>query len=142
MARGARGDPKTIACPVCRRHVTSPGWCDQGGVGMIGNVAIRDRRAFDRAAAAVTVLHKAVAMLPRCQYCAMAMVTDTECPVDRTTWKNASRYRRSRPSPPPRYPEARSRIAAQLPAAGARRPAAIRSAERRSAPRGRRGGRG
>jgi hypothetical protein len=69
---------------------------------MIGNVAIRDRRAFDRAAAAVTVLHKAVAMLPRCQYCAMAMVTDTECPVDRTTWKNAKPV----PPIPPESPAA------------------------------------
>ena len=88
MARGTRVDPQAIACPACRKHVTSPGWCDKDGVGMIGNVAIRDRRAFDRAAAAVAVLRDAVAMLPRCQYCSMAMVTDTQCPVDRTVWKN------------------------------------------------------
>lgn len=88
MARGLRVDPARIECPVCRRNADSLGWCAKDGRGMIGNVAIRDRAAYDRAAAAVAVVRAAVDTLARCEGCALAMVTDTECWRCRITYRN------------------------------------------------------
>jgi hypothetical protein len=93
MARGERIKPEAIACRACRAHVDSPGWCDRHRLGMIGNVVIRDRPAYDRAAASVLVLRDAVAMLPRCEHCSVAMVTDTEC------WDHKIRYKDGKPVP-------------------------------------------
>lgn len=88
MARGERVDPKRIECPVCRRNVDQPGWCPKDGRGMIGNVAIGDRAAYNRAAASVAVVRAAAAMAARCEGCAVAMVTDTECWRCRITYRN------------------------------------------------------
>lgn len=88
MARGERKDPGTIRCPACRRHAETTGWCARHRLGMIGNVAIADRAAYDRAAKAVAILRAAVAMLPRCEGCAVAMVTDTECWPHRIPYVN------------------------------------------------------
>jgi len=88
MARGERKDPASIRCADCRRNAETTGWCARHRTGMIGNVAIVDRAAYDRAAKAVAILRAAVAMLPRCEGCAVAMVTDTECWPHRIPYVN------------------------------------------------------
>jgi len=93
MARGKRIDPVALRCADCRRNAATTGWCVKDATGMIGNVAIRDRAAWERADAAVQLLRAAVAMLPRCEWCAVAMVTDTQCPVDRTRWRGGQPIR-------------------------------------------------
>jgi len=104
MARGERLDPAGIACPACRRNSASLGWCARDGRGMVGVVAIRDRSAYDRAAAAVTVVRAAAETVTRCEGCAVAMVTDTECWRCRITYRNGLAQPRVSPSPvsPPR----------------------------------------
>ena len=93
MARGERVDPERLRCPDCRRNAETTGWCAKHRTGMIGNVAIRDRAAWERADAAVRILRAAVEMLPRCEWCAIAMVTDTQCPIDRTRWRGGQPVR-------------------------------------------------
>ena len=87
MARGERIDPARLRCADCRRDAATTGWCAKHRTGMIGNVAIRERAAWERADAAVQILRAAVAMLPQCEWCAVAMVTDTRCPVDRIQYR-------------------------------------------------------
>jgi hypothetical protein len=93
MARGERVDPARLRCPDCRRNAETTGWCAKHRTGMIGNVAIRDRAAWERADAAVRILRAAVEMLPRCEWCAIAMVTDTKCPIDKTQWRGGQPVR-------------------------------------------------
>jgi len=93
MARGERIDPATLRCHECRRHAETTGWCDKHRLGMIGNVVIRDHAAWDRADAAVQILRRAVDMLPHCEWCAIAMVTDTKCPIDKTQWRGGQPVR-------------------------------------------------
>jgi len=94
MARGARVDPARLDCAACRRYAASLGWCARDGRGMIGVVAIRDRAAYDRAAASVAVVRAAAGTVARCEGCAVAMVTDTEC------WRCRITYRDGVPQPP------------------------------------------
>jgi len=93
MARGERVDPARIHCSECRRNAKTTGWCEKHRLGRIGNVVIRDRPAWERADAAVRILRAAVDMLPRCEWCAIAMVTDTKCPVDKTQWRGGQPVR-------------------------------------------------
>lgn len=93
MARGERIDPATLRCAECRRHAETTGWCEKHRLGMIANVVIRDRPAWERADAAVQILRRAVDMLPRCEWCAIAMVTDTKCPIDKTQWRGGQPVR-------------------------------------------------
>lgn len=88
LARGEHRDPASITCPVCRKNAESLGWCEKHGVGMVGSVAIRDRQAYERAAGAVGIVKAASEMAERCEHCAMAMVTDTQCPVHRIAYKD------------------------------------------------------
>lgn len=96
IGRGERVLPKDFRCADCRRHAEAgSGWCAKHRTGMVGSAAIRDRAAYDRAAAAVAVLKSAVGMLPRCEHCAVAMVTDTEC------WDHRITYQGGKPVPRP-----------------------------------------
>jgi hypothetical protein len=61
---------------------------------MIGPVAIRDRAIWQRAARSVEILEAASREAARCEHCAIAMVTDMQCPFCRIT------YRDGRPLPP------------------------------------------
>jgi len=81
IAAGETVDPATLACPACRAHARSSGWCDEHHVGMIGNVAIRDRDAFEDAAVAYRTLLAALERIGQCELCAAAMAIDGRCPV-------------------------------------------------------------
>lgn len=88
LARGENRDPSSISCRACRKNSGSLGWCEKHGVGMVGSVAIKDRQAYDHAAKAVDILETANQAAKRCEHCAVAMVTDTQCPVCRITYKD------------------------------------------------------
>ena len=88
LARGEAREPISITCPTCRRNTASHGWCEKCGVGMVGHVQVRDRRAYEHAAKAVDILRAASNTVKRCEWCAIAMVTDTTCPQCRITWKD------------------------------------------------------
>jgi hypothetical protein len=47
---------------------------------MIGSVALRDRKEYDEAVQAADVLREASRIAARCDRCAVALITGTECP--------------------------------------------------------------
>jgi hypothetical protein len=98
LARGEPREPSSISCRACRKNARSLGWCDKHGVGMVGSVAVKDRLAYDHAAKAVGILKEASEAAKRCEHCAMAMVTDTQCPFHRITYKDG------KPVPAPAVP--------------------------------------
>jgi len=81
LGKGEVRHASSITCPTCRRNSETYGWCAKSGVGMVGQVAIRKREDFDQAVKALRVFIVANEAAPRCEYCAVAIITDTECPV-------------------------------------------------------------
>lgn len=88
LARGEPVDPAGIECPACRVNAGSHGWCDKCSRGMVGDVAIRDKAAYQHAAKAVEILISAAQTAARCEWCAVAMITDTQCPDCKITYKD------------------------------------------------------
>jgi hypothetical protein len=88
LASGQRMDPAAIECPVCKRNTATHGWCDRCGRGMVGNVALDDREAFDQVLHDLAIVVRADQAASRCRHCAAAMVTDTECPICRIAYRD------------------------------------------------------
>jgi hypothetical protein len=80
--------PSAIACRTCRKNAQTHGWCAKSGVGMIGPFAIRNRQDFDLAEAALERFMIANEASKRCNYCAGAILTDSECPVCKIRYKD------------------------------------------------------
>lgn len=78
----------TISCARCRKNAETHGWCAKSAVGMVGPFAIRDRREFDRAVAALDLFVVADEAARRCRYCAGAIMTNSECPACRIAYKD------------------------------------------------------
>ena len=79
LARGRPTEPATLACAACRDHAADAGWCDACARGMIGTFSVSDRAGFDAGRRDFERMKKAIALAARCDYCAMAAVTDTAC---------------------------------------------------------------
>ncbi len=100
LARGKTLDVSRIDCRTCRtnakRHRHQPaktpletgGWCDVCKVGMVGNVAIRDRKDFEAASREFAKLLEAVQTARRCELCAGAMLYDARCPKCMIVYKD------------------------------------------------------
>jgi hypothetical protein len=88
MARGKPFDPAASACAVCRRNAQTHGWCEEHGQGLVGGVVIQDRAAYERVVKDIEVLRAAVEMAARCEACAVAMVTDKQCPYHRISYRD------------------------------------------------------
>ena len=85
----------TIACARCRKNAETYGWCAKSAVGMVGPFAIRDRQEYDRAVAALTVFVAANEASRRCNYCAGAIMTNSECPACRITYRDGKAVARN-----------------------------------------------
>jgi hypothetical protein len=81
LTKGEVRHASEIRCRRCRRNARGHGWCEAHRVGMVGSVALSDRREFEEAVHAAGVLRAASRRAARCDWCAAAMVTDTQCPV-------------------------------------------------------------
>jgi hypothetical protein len=77
-----------ISCEICRHNVAKGGWCDRSKLGRIGPFVFEDKAAFLRAMREVEILRTAIAAIPRCERCAVAIVTDSQCPLCHITYKN------------------------------------------------------
>ena len=100
LARGKTLDVSRIDCRTCRtnaeRHRHQPaktplatgGWCDACKVGLVGNVAFRDRKDFEAASREFAKLLVAVQTARRCELCAGAMLYDTRCPTCKIWYKD------------------------------------------------------
>jgi len=93
LARGERLEPMTLKCATCRKNAATSGWCPTDGVGMVGSVAIRDRMAWQVAARKMETLLAADQEAKRCEQCAVAMVTDGQCPFCRIDYKDGVRVK-------------------------------------------------
>jgi hypothetical protein len=88
LARADVRSASSISCRICRKNAETSGWCAKSGVGMIGPFAIRNRHDFDLAAEALRVFKIANDAAPQCGYCAVAILTDTYCPVHRIAYRS------------------------------------------------------
>lgn len=88
LAKGRVRQVEEIACPVCRKNAETHGWCEDHQVGMVGPVEIKDRGEFEELSEAIHILHLANEAAERCEYCAVAIITDTQCPVCKISYKD------------------------------------------------------
>lgn len=79
LAKGTVRSAATISCATCKAHVGKPAWCEPCGVGMVGHVAFTDKEMFSRAKVAYDGLLAAVAKVPTCLSCAVAIAVDRSC---------------------------------------------------------------
>ncbi len=93
LAKGEARSPESIGCATCRKNSETYGWCDKSKIGMVGPFALRDRAGYERAIAAYKVFEIANATAARCRYCAVAIITDTECPVCKIAYKDGKAVR-------------------------------------------------
>ena len=88
LAKGETTPVSEIACPICRKNAETYGWCEQDRVGRVGNVAIDTKEDYDRVVKAIQIVQIANEAAKRCERCALAIITDTRCPVCRITYKD------------------------------------------------------
>jgi len=88
IARAKLIDISKLECQTCRDNAASAGWCADCRRGMIGPFAITDRADFEAGRRDFDRMVKAVALSERCDYCAMAAVTDTACFKCKITYKD------------------------------------------------------
>lgn len=88
IAKGRSLDTARIQCPICRSRATGYGWCEACQRGMIGNFAVTDRKEFDEGCRGYDLMLVAIALSGKCESCALAALTDTECPSCRITYKD------------------------------------------------------
>ncbi len=94
LATGTVRPAGKITCAKCRTHLSKPGWCEPCGVGMVGHVAFKNKEKFLRAKLAYEGLLAAVATVPKCLSCAVAMAVDRSCRRCKKT------YLHGKPVPP------------------------------------------
>jgi hypothetical protein len=79
----AKAEPKDVAalgCPVCRKNAEDHGWCGKDKLGLVGPFAFRSRADYDEAVRALEIVRLAAVASKRCDHCAGAIITDTQCP--------------------------------------------------------------
>lgn len=79
VARGRVIDPAKLECETCRKNAAGHGWCDACQLGLVGNFAVKERGDLEPARRAFELLHKAIATIPRCETCAVALFTGGGC---------------------------------------------------------------
>ena len=80
LAKGMGAEPAAEKCESCKANARRFGWCESCKVGMVGSSAFRDRALY---AAAVVEYHRlvaAIAKLPECEICAIALYRRSRCP--------------------------------------------------------------
>jgi hypothetical protein len=74
-----RIDTTSVACAICRLHLTEPGWCDRCGRGLVGNLSITNRADFNEILMERERLIAAVRLASHCDLCAVAFFTHSRC---------------------------------------------------------------
>ncbi len=87
LAVSSRETTGSPTCPVCRVNAAGSGWCDACELGRVGSIVLHDRGSFDDLVHDLEILAIANEAAGRCEPCAAAIVTDTECPVCRVRYK-------------------------------------------------------
>ncbi len=98
----AKARPRKAAelkCLTCGNNARRFGWCDRCQVGMIGSVEIAGRQDYEKAAESFRILLIAVTAAPKCESCALAIVSDTTCRACSITYKNGKPVPAPAPAP-------------------------------------------
>lgn len=90
LAKAERVEPEALDCPTCRTNAAGSGWCERHSVGRLGRWALHDRGEFDDLVHEMRILELANAAAQRCEHCAAAIVTDTECPFCRIRYRDGN----------------------------------------------------
>jgi hypothetical protein len=64
------------------------GWCEACKRGIVGDRAFGEREVYDRVVHALAIVHRADEAARRCVYCAVAMVSGTECAMCRIAYRD------------------------------------------------------
>jgi len=91
LAKSERQKPSTLDCATCRQNPQGAGWCERHSVGRVGRWTLRDREEFDALVQDLRILRKANDAAERCEHCAAAIVTNTECPFCRIRYSGGER---------------------------------------------------
>ena len=88
LALGKEIAAEDIACKTCTDLAGKTGWCDKCRRGWIGFVSTDLEKDYQQATRAYAILVAAVKMLPKCDTCAVAMVTGARCPSCNVSYKD------------------------------------------------------
>jgi hypothetical protein len=88
LASAERVEPEKIGCATCRKNAGAHGWCDACKRGIVGTRAFDERAAYERVVQALAIVHRADETAQRCEYCAVAMVSDSECAICRISYRD------------------------------------------------------
>lgn len=97
LARGRICDVEGIACHACRQNAQRYGWCGACRRGMVGHVCFVDRSDYDGAAHQMEIVFRAQETIPRCETCAVAMVSNGRCPYCKITYRDGEPLERKPP---------------------------------------------
>ncbi len=97
ITKGETKPASAIACPVCRANAATSGWCNECDVGMVGNVAIKDKTDFEHASSAYRRLLEALQLADRCEWCAIALMSDGICTRCKKAYKNGKLVQAEKP---------------------------------------------
>lgn len=93
VARARATGGSAAPCPECGEIAAAGGWCDAcGGAGFAGPVRFHDRRDYEEVVRALDLVHRADERGARCAHCAVAMVTDSLCPICKIEYRNGEAH--------------------------------------------------
>lgn len=88
LAKAERHQGPVPDCSECQKNMSRAGWCSQCEVGRVGSRVLHDRAEFDNLLHDLEILEIANSASFRCEHCAAAIVTDTQCPICRIHYVN------------------------------------------------------
>ena len=97
LVKGEAKDTSKIKCKSCKKNAEKYGWCDACKVGLVGNVAFKDKDDFKKASESHDVLLAAVKAADKCETCAIAMVTDGKCDACKISYKGDKKVKAEGP---------------------------------------------
>ena len=86
--RGKTFEPEELPCSECWDPKTPHRWCEECGLGYVGNVMLRDREEFDQLSREYEVLLNAGERASICEICAAAMVQHSRCHIHRISFQD------------------------------------------------------
>ena len=89
LTKGETRVVSDIKSATCRDGAAKGGWCEKCRVGMVGNIAIKDKTDFDHAFKAYRRLLAAVRLSSRCEMCAVALMFDGPCTKCKKIYKDS-----------------------------------------------------
>jgi hypothetical protein len=91
LAKGNPTSPEAMKCAGCVTAAKKNGFCNRCKVGFVANRAFKNKADFGPATEAHATLVKAAETVPRCEDCAVALVTDGTCAACKVSFKDGKK---------------------------------------------------